>query len=165
MWKDTPRKRNQIGASLVEMALLIPILFLIMAGIFNISSFILQMQVMAEAARHGARSAAYISSQTNNCNTIMTEGKERFQAYIAEYSSTNDTPALLQKWGTANICLDTPEWDGLSEKYIVMSISTNKEDNCVFCWAGIASLLQVQFSSKFLLQADDCFGEALWQCS
>ena len=52
-----PRWRNQRGAALVESAMVIPILLLISAGIFEFGRAYQTWQVLTNAAREGARVA------------------------------------------------------------------------------------------------------------
>ena len=60
-----PRQRSSRGQSLVEFALVLPILILIVMGIFDLGFAVYANTVVSNAAQEGARNAIYGSSITD----------------------------------------------------------------------------------------------------
>jgi Flp pilus assembly protein TadG len=73
------RRRSDRGAALVEAAIMIPILLLITAGIFDIGRAYQTWQVLSNAAREGARMAVLPNANTGTVQalvrTYMTNGQ------------------------------------------------------------------------------------------
>jgi hypothetical protein len=67
------KKRRQRGASLVEFSLVLPILFLVLVGIFEIGMAFKSYLTVAYLAREGARLAAFTgTAPTADCITITS---------------------------------------------------------------------------------------------
>lgn len=60
-------RHNERGQSLVEMALVIPIVFLIMFGVFDVGRIVFIRNTLSDGARQGARHAAV---DPENCSLI-----------------------------------------------------------------------------------------------
>jgi hypothetical protein len=68
-----PKNRRQRGASLVEFSLVLPILFLVLVGIFEIGMAFKSYLTVAYLAREGARLAAFTgTAPTADCLTVIS---------------------------------------------------------------------------------------------
>lgn len=68
----TVRSRQGSGQSLVEFALLLPILLLILMGVFDFGRAIYAYNTVSEAARNGARVAIVNQSLADICSTAAS---------------------------------------------------------------------------------------------
>ncbi len=78
------RRRLRSGATLVETALVLSILLLFLFGIFEYSRYLLVNQMLANAARDGAR---YASTNVDKSNTFLTTdeaGKTCIRDYVIQ---------------------------------------------------------------------------------
>jgi Flp pilus assembly protein TadG len=76
------RRRLRSGATLVETALVLSLLLLFLFGIFEYSRYLLVNQMLANAARDGAR---YASTNVDKSNTFLTTdeaGKTCIRDYV-----------------------------------------------------------------------------------
>lgn len=65
--------RSQIGQTLVEMALVLPIFILMVMGIFDLGRAVWQANTVAEAARQGVRYAITAPSDCTGIKSAATE--------------------------------------------------------------------------------------------
>lgn len=86
MRRTTPRRRRRLrsGATLVETALVLSILLLFLFGIFEYSRYLLVNQLLANAARDGARYAATNVDKSNSFLTVDEAGKECIRDYVVQ---------------------------------------------------------------------------------
>ncbi len=76
--RPTPKRRKRRGATLVEMAFALPVLLLIVLGLFEFAFVFLVQHLLQDAAREGCRSAALPGST----NTQVQESvASSLQAY------------------------------------------------------------------------------------
>lgn len=67
------RDKKERGASLVEFSLILPILFLVLVGIFEIGMAFKSYLTVAYLAREGARLAAFTGTDINaDCTTVIS---------------------------------------------------------------------------------------------
>ena len=85
------RKRNQRGAALVEAAMVLPLLLLISAGIFEFGSAYQTWQVLTNAAREGARIA-----------TLPNGAPATAEARVRQYMQSGQLP----DFATATVSVD-----------------------------------------------------------
>ena len=152
------------GAALVEAAIVLPLLLLITAGLFNFASAFWQVQVLSEAIRHGARVAATHSNEGLYCSTVIAHAKNSVDEYIEEYSNANNQHTLKKWWNSSFVCFNEKQWDSVySEKFITVSMTTNNQDNCIFCYANFYDKIGLSLSSSFKLEWP-CAGGDDYRC-
>jgi len=78
------RRRLRSGATLVETALVLSLLVLFLFGIFEYSRYLLVSQMLANAARDGARYAATNMDKSSTFVTVDENGKDCIQDYVIQ---------------------------------------------------------------------------------
>ena len=100
--------RSEKGQSLVEFALVIPIVILIMVGLFDLGHVVFENNTLSDGARQGARIASVNPRAANYCADVdeavrsATRGLE-FDRYTVTYKTVNSTGAVS---GSYIICSD-----------------------------------------------------------
>ena len=98
MIRSTDRRRDELGQALVEMALILPILLMLLLGIFEFGRAWNTKQVITDAAREGARLAVVQNKEVD---------QDSVKAVIATHLSRAGIP------GTAvTIAFDEADEDG-----------------------------------------------------
>ncbi len=86
MRRMTARRRRRLrsGATLVETAMVLSLLMLFLFGIFEYSRYLLVSQMLANAARDGARYAATNMDKSGTFVTVDEAGRECIQDYVIQ---------------------------------------------------------------------------------
>ena len=157
--------RQERGAALAELALVMVFLGILLALVINFASILSQTQVMAEAARHGARTAATRSNDGVDCSDIADQAFIAANAYRMQYSSDATAGTAVsgssikeQWWEEPDVCLSMQEWGGVQERYIHVSFSTAGPTNCFFCFLNFFAYIPVTVSSVFKMEWGTCMG-------
>jgi Flp pilus assembly protein TadG len=98
---------SESGAAAVEFALVIPLLLLILCGIFDLGNLYFQMDVVNEAARQGARLAA-VNLQTSSQITTALQGSYGNQLTVSENPSAPIAGSNVTVTVTSNVTILTP---------------------------------------------------------
>ena len=91
--------RSEKGQSLVEFALVVPIVVLIMVGLFDLGHVVFQNNTLSDGARQGARIASVNPRAANYCSDVdeavrsATRGLE-FNTYTVTYQTINSIGAV-----------------------------------------------------------------------
>jgi Flp pilus assembly protein TadG len=101
------RKRDRRGAAMVEAALVIPIFFMFLLGLFEFARVAMLQQLMDSAAREGAR-LAIVSTQTMTTTQIQTTvtnclAGQLKSPTIQVYKADPTTGANIDVWTNAQI--------------------------------------------------------------
>jgi Flp pilus assembly protein TadG len=157
------RRSGESGVSLSELAIALPFVLMLIGGAINYGSMILQVQVMSEAVRHSARTAANRSNDGLTCAQISTIADDAFTNYVS--SHTSNTSGLKSNWwDSPGICLRTRSWDvDTVEQFVHVSVTSSAADHCTFCFDRIWATRPIVVSSTFKLEWD-CQGNGLPAC-
>jgi len=102
-----PIKREE-GVAAVELALVLPVLFLILFGVLEFGRVWSQYQLYQGAAREGARCAAVASSSNSVVQTRINQASQPFTASPTASQQVIDSAGVPLSGGTrANGCLVT----------------------------------------------------------
>ena len=98
-----PRRR---GASVVEAAIVLPLCLVLLLSLFDFGRLIMMRQLLANAARAGARLAVtntttLATSDIQNCVTSALAGQSLNNMSIQVYQADASTGANLGTWSTA----------------------------------------------------------------
>ncbi len=95
------------GAAAVEFALLLPLLLLVLCGIFDFGNLYFQMDLVNEAARQGARLAAVNGTSSAAINTAIQQSYgNNLTAVVAPASPTSGSNVTVTV--TSNVTIMTP---------------------------------------------------------
>lgn len=75
----SPERAQRCGAAVVEFAIVVPVFFLLVFGIVEFGRMVMVQQIITNAAREGARTAALASSTT-------TQVQQAVETYLAGVS-------------------------------------------------------------------------------
>ena len=112
MRRNRPGKRHwqqdsESGAAVVEFALVIPLLLLILCGIFDLGNLYFQMDLVNNAARQGARLAAVNDSTSSAINTAIQQSYgNNLTAVTSPASPTSGSNVTVTV--TSNVTIMTP---------------------------------------------------------
>lgn len=67
------RVQNRLGASLVEVAVVLPVLFLLIMGLFEFGRAVMAQQILTNASREGARRAILEQSTSTDVETQIAD--------------------------------------------------------------------------------------------
>jgi Flp pilus assembly protein TadG len=146
---------------MVELAICLPMILILMAGMANLGSILWQIQQFSDAARHGARFAA-ATSNNGVCDQGTLEG-------VAQTSSnTYVTTANSDPWNwwtdaqadaAAGTTMDWPadfsNPTGFSRRVIKVRFTTggvNQKNNCMICFSHILRKINVTVEAVFALE-------------
>jgi hypothetical protein len=160
--RDT-KNQFEFGAAFIEFAVTLPILLTLVAGAINYGYMLLQIQVMSEAVRHSARTAATKSNDGHTCSELLTIAQSAFDTYVDSHS--NNTSDIKENWwGDAEVCLQTRMWDiGLTDQFVRVSVNNGIDERCLFCFNQIWSRNPITVASSFKLEWA-CQGTGLPAC-
>ena len=88
------RKNRRTAASLVEFAFVVPVVFLLLLGIFEYARFLFTLQLVNNAAREGARYAVV---------NITTDTTASVQAYVDTFMAGQGATQYVSYSPTSNI--------------------------------------------------------------
>jgi Flp pilus assembly protein TadG len=130
-------RSSDVGAELIEMALALPILLLVVAGIMDFGFLFQRYEIVTNAAREGARTAAKDSTGCANVSSVVND-------YLTA-SGLTDTPNV--SCGTTT---DGPLASGLTVQVATVTVSYPSR----FLFLGpIASLVRGSPPSSLQLTA------------
>jgi Flp pilus assembly protein TadG len=86
-----PRALGEHGSELIELAIALPILLLVIAGIMDFGFLFERYEVVTNAAREGARMAVLTGYSCDN--TLTSDVGSRVQTYLST-SGLTDTPTV-----------------------------------------------------------------------
>jgi len=92
--KQQPNSGREKGSVIIEMAIVIPVLLLMLAGIIDLGMLYWEKEVLTNAAREGARAAAR-STTDNLGNGRAEKTMAEVQTLVQDYLQKNNvrTPA------------------------------------------------------------------------
>jgi Flp pilus assembly protein TadG len=153
--KATSRERFR-GAILLEAILIIPILLILLTGTVNFASIFWQMEVVQEGLRFASRRAANRSHDGVACTELINEARNYYVSFVTTHARTMGI-ALDQTWTSPpDVCFTPLSYNGYSGWGLRVTVNTQNQNNCIFCYASIASKLFAKLSKTFLVE---------WRCS
>lgn len=157
--------QTESGAALAELTIVLVFLGILLALVINFASILAQTQVMTEAVRHGARTAATRSNDGVNCGDIVEQAFTAANQYRMQYSSDATAGTAVSGssvkeawWQEPEVCLSMRDWHGHQERYVQVSISTAGPTNCFFCFLNLFAYIPVTVSSVFKMEWGTCLG-------
>jgi Flp pilus assembly protein TadG len=96
--------KREKGSVVVEMAIALPLLLLIVAGIIDLGLLFWEKEVMTNAAREGARAAAR-ATVDGTAEKTQTQVRTLVQNYLRNYNIKDESGALITL--TSSNCLYT----------------------------------------------------------
>ncbi len=134
-------RRDQVkGAVLFEFAIIVPVLLLMVAFLFLLGRLIWQYQLLCDAARHGARTAAIESElyPDKDCSQLKDIAVTAANAYRENNSKRW---ALDLVWEEATATVGSPivykytPPRGMRIRMMKVTFKTKDSDNCLFCYS------------------------------
>lgn len=119
-------QRHQNGQAMVEFALIIPLLVLVLMGIFDLGLGIYSYNVVASAAREGAR---YGTLQPTNTSGIQTQTTANTAGLDPSRLSTPTVECLDQ-----NLAIVTCTTDYRTSPYIRVSVTYTYQPLTIYFW-------------------------------
>jgi hypothetical protein len=179
--REAPEKNrsfgNQRGVSLLELAIFLPVILVLVAGIIEYGSALRQVQAVASATREGARAAATHARihGVRPCNGHSPSDSQGVcvagPGGTFEISNTDPVSIAARKAACsfiANSGLRGTDWnvsarvpsaaesteDG-TEFYTVIVDAERAPDakTCLLCWQSILSAFQQKAESTFVLES------------
>jgi hypothetical protein len=116
-----PRSRREKGSLTVEMALAMPVLLFLIAGVIDLSMLYWEKQVITNAAREGARAAAKAADDGMALTPDLTISgvKSKVQTYLNQFGVKNLDGTSLSLNGT-NF---TYTWTGPPDRILTVSLN------------------------------------------
>ena len=130
--------KDKKGQSLIEFALVLPILLLVLLGIMEFGRMIMTVNVLNQAAREGARIGAVTSdADTSFYNAIETRAKELLNAANLKPENTTITilPPDAERKITVTIRYDFPMATRFFELIIPENV-VHLKGSCVMYYEG-----------------------------
>ncbi len=143
----TEKRRCESGVAITEFAISAPLIILLLVGLINLGSMLWQVHVFSDAAREGARVAANRSNFDNACANLVTDAGSATAEYMNNAGSN-----YTASWEMVDVQLANATWDGLSMDFVRVSTKTNSSDNCLLCFDGILTYIDVELWSSFALE-------------
>jgi Flp pilus assembly protein TadG len=85
------RNRNRPGASIVEFAVIAPVMFVILFGIIEVGRALMVMHLLSEVARESARYAVVTEGSNDSTTNLQTYASGRLSAFGL---TTTNTPVV-----------------------------------------------------------------------
>jgi Flp pilus assembly protein TadG len=86
------RRASERGASAVEFALVLPLLFLILAGIIDLGRLMFYSAITTNVAREGARAAVVLDPSSSTYNPLNVETRAKAAGWGLEPARLTVTP-------------------------------------------------------------------------
>jgi hypothetical protein len=106
------RSRREKGSLTIEMALAMPVLLFLIAGVLDLGMLFYEKQVITNASREGARAAvkAVDTGTSVVADLTQTEVKQKVQNYLNQYAikDLDDSPLVLSSGTFDYFWADTP---------------------------------------------------------
>jgi len=105
----TPGNRGASGNAIVELALVLPFLLLVIAGIVDLGLLYWEKHIITNATREGARAAARAATAGQPEQKTVSAVKDVVQIYLDRFhlKGADDTPITLTKNGNFFYTWDT----------------------------------------------------------
>jgi len=156
----TLRAHAQEGGSvLVELTIVLPVLLLIFAALAAVGILLMQIHMVTDATRQGARFGAWLSNydpyanppqSPRQCNQIaMIAGYETIK-FRDEFVKENKLGYAFINWTTPVATVQTAFYDGYSVQTLDLQLKSKAEE-CRFCIMKYLLPDQVPARSTFLL--------------
>ena len=126
----TPRNigslwRNSEGSTIVEAAVIVPVLFSLVLGVYEFSWYFYKQQLIEtgvrDAARYLARTARDTTPPTNPCDNTTNVANAKYIATHTGYTATNGTISggslRVATWDVGNVTVTCPSFDNSSASY------------------------------------------------
>lgn len=142
--------RSEAGVALVEMAICLPFILLCIAGLVNLASILFQLQVVADAARHGARVTAHLSNFQDSCFTLELTSSLETERFLQQYA-LQSSHFLASMWGVPQVTRASKSWDGVAADTISVRLDSTGA-TCLFCLDGLLGSLSLSSGSTFVME-------------
>ena len=145
--------RPDSGVSIVELALLLPLIILLIAGMVDLGLALREAQVISEASRYGARLG---SSRFITCEQIEKTAESNALRYLKD-AGLNETKwqvdaAVLPPLGD-DPAKEDEMGDVLKFRSVQVSITRNTNSpSCILCVLPILNTIGTAAKSTFLLE-------------
>jgi hypothetical protein len=146
MRKTTPRRRRRLrsGTTLVETALVLSLLMLFLFGIFEYARYLLVNQLLANAARDGARYAATNVDKSGTFVTVDEGGKDCIRDYVIQEAKGADK--WVENFAVSVFPCDTSDTTGI---YANPPVIKPKASYASWNEASFTDRLGVQIDAKY----------------
>jgi len=141
------RRWKNGGVALVEFALVLPFLMLIVFGLIRFGALLWQLQLAADALRHGARLAAHQSNWETNCEELEAMAETNALTYLS--NAKVDRFGEWAKDPTASFRGSTR--DGVTMEFIQVSLASG-DVGCIFCYGAFLRMLNINLDATFALE-------------
>lgn len=141
------------GSAFLELAIVLIFLLPLAAGLFFFGTIFWQVQVAADAVRHGARMAAYRSNFSDTCSALSNLAESETSAYLGGegYPRINRGVNWVQP---PVIAFRADERDGLNLSFISVTLPRSTEnENCAVCIDRLYDFFDVEIITVFALEA------------
>lgn len=117
--------KDESGGTLAEMALTVPVLILLLAGVSEIGRYFQTYTTMAKSTRAAAR---YLSNHQYN-NLEVTRAKNL--VVCGRLTSCTEAERLVKGASTANVCIQTTKVTGSEQiEFVTVSIPRDPTKTC-----------------------------------
>ena len=161
---------DERGVSFVELAIFLPVLLLIIAGVVDYGFALREVQVIASAAREGAR----IAASHSRVNKVPCSDKKSPVTGVAcdgtlKIANTDPVDVTAKKSACSFIRtsgLTSTDWlvtaavpapvieDATAFDVVTVSIERNPKSNaCILCWESILEAFRARTESTFTLES------------
>ena len=144
------------GAAMVEFAIILPLFFILIAGMIDVGSFLYQLVLSSDAARYGARAAALRSGNPEQIVYSCQELKDASNAATTDYM-VNTLKIPQNNWqlvgSGADICMlksSDMVWSVPIVKQSIQ-ITNTATDTCLFCYLSQFTSIRPLISATFML--------------
>ena len=141
--------KDESGGTLAEMALTVPLLIILLAGVSEIGRYFQAYTTLAKSTRAAAR---YLSNHQYNSIEIA---RAKNLAVCGQLTSCTDEQRLVKGASAANVCIETTKVAG-SEQIEFVTVSFPKDPTKTCDGNAVATKLPYQpvFNLAALLQSD-----------
>ncbi len=170
--------RSERGVSLLELAIVIPVIVLIVAGIVDYGFALREIQLISSASREGARIAAAhsrINHMAGGVRLPCKSGKSpasgvRCDAADLTVQPTDPVANAAQKgacsfmknsglnlgdWSVESDVPDSVEFEGAKFDVVTVKIKKKTEaTKCILCWGSLLEAFRPQAESSFNLETN-----------
>lgn len=133
------------GGALIELLFILPVLLIMVTAILTIGRLIWQMQLLTDAAKHGARVGVYQSDQVDMaCQDIGAAAEEAADEYLTANAERWQLGTIWQTSATSALSAKlspTYRFYGMKLKLIKVNFCTATTGNCLFCAYSFLEML------------------------
>ena len=177
LFRITDKRESDAGASLIELALILPVVMILIAGLVDIGFKINRVKTISTAARHAARIAA---SHSKSLSVVVPCGSPLALACdpgdsptpiatttvtgVAHHAACNFLRSAGYSAEDWRVIVDRPKRDNRSEdgpgeaisatgNFFVASVQVERlENKCLICYDQIFQMLHPRSTSSFVLE-------------